>query len=77
MKDIKHIRRDFYCVTWVMPQWWDLGVPCGVILFQNLTRFGVWVTYMMAHHATARFLVPHPWVKISLNLNYEVNFKDF
>ena len=32
MKDIKHIRRDFYSVAWVMPQGWDfeaLGVPRG------------------------------------------------
>ena len=32
MKDTKHIRRDFYSVTWVMPQGWDfgaLGVPRG------------------------------------------------
>ena len=26
MKDIKHIRRDFYPVAWVMPQKWDFGV---------------------------------------------------
>ena len=25
MKDTKHIRRDFYSVTWVMPQGWDFG----------------------------------------------------
>ena len=30
MKDIKHIRRDFYLVAWVMPQESDLGVPWGV-----------------------------------------------
>ena len=30
MKDIKHIRRDFHLVAWVMPQGWDLGVPWGV-----------------------------------------------
>ena len=30
MKDIKHIRRDFHSVAWVMPQGWDLGVPWGV-----------------------------------------------
>ena len=30
IKDTKHIRQDFYSVTWVMPQGWDfgaLGVP--------------------------------------------------
>ena len=30
MKDIKHIRRDFHLVAWVMPQESDLGVPWGV-----------------------------------------------
>ena len=30
MKDIKHIRRDFHSVAWVMPQGSDLGVPWGV-----------------------------------------------
>ena len=29
MKDIKHIRRDFHTVAWVMPQWWDLGYRVG------------------------------------------------
>ena len=28
-KDIKHIRRDFHLVAWVMPQGSDLGVPWG------------------------------------------------
>ena len=31
-EDTKHIRRDFYSVTWVMPQGWDfwaLRVPRG------------------------------------------------
>ena len=30
LKDIKHIRRYFHSVTWVMPLGWDLGVLCGV-----------------------------------------------
>ena len=30
LKDLKHIRRDFHSVAWVMPQGWDLGVPWGV-----------------------------------------------
>ena len=30
MKEIKHIRRDFHLVTWVMPQGSDLGVLWGV-----------------------------------------------
>ena len=46
MKDIKHIRRDFHLVAWVMPQGSDLGVPWGVwgskfFLFRNSTKFGV------------------------------------
>ena len=46
MKDIKHIRRDFHSVAWVMPQGSDLGVPLGVewskkIFFGNSNRFGV------------------------------------
>ena len=28
-KDIKHIRRDFHLVAWVMLQGWDLEVPEG------------------------------------------------
>ena len=50
LKDIKHIRRDFHSVAWVMPQGWDLGVPWGLgvpkTFFPNSTRFSVWVTYM-------------------------------
>ena len=45
IEDIKHIRRDFHSVAWVMPQGWDLGVPRGVewskFFFRNSTRFGV------------------------------------
>ena len=36
MNNTKHIRRDFYSVTWVMPQGWDfgaLGVPRGSNIF--------------------------------------------
>ena len=36
MTDTKHIRRNFYSVTWVMPKGWDfggLGVPRGQIFF--------------------------------------------
>ena len=46
MKDIKHIRRDFHSLAWVMPQGSDLGVPWGVEwskkkFFRNSTRFGM------------------------------------
>ena len=36
MKDTKQIRRDFYSVTWVMPQGSDfgaLGVPKGTKIY--------------------------------------------
>ena len=36
MKDIKHIRRDFHSVPWVMPEGWDfgaLGCQGGQIFF--------------------------------------------
>ena len=84
MNDIKHIRRDFHLVSWVMPQGSDLGVPRGVwgggqkISFPNSTRFGVWVTYMNGTCTGTIFWVPAPWGlgegpkgQISLNLNYE------
>ena len=89
MKDIKHIRRDFHLVAWVMPQGSDLGVPWGVwgskfFLFRNSTKFGVWVTYMNGTCTGAIFWVPTPWGlgegpkgQISLNLNYKVYFKGF
>ena len=50
MKDIKHIRRDFHLVAWVMPQGSDLRIPWGGgvwggggvnFFFLNSTRFGV------------------------------------
>ena len=46
LKDMKHIRRDYHSVTWVMPQGWDLGIPWGswgpkTFFFLNSTRFGV------------------------------------
>ena len=46
MKDIKHFRRDFHLVAWVMSQVSDLGVTLGVWgvkkkFFSNSTRFGV------------------------------------
>ena len=87
--DIKHIRRDFHSVAWVMPQGWDLGVPWGVggvqkLFFPNSTRFGVWVTYMNGTCNGTMFWVPASWGlgegpkgQISLNLNYKVIFKDF
>ena len=87
MKDIKYIRQDFHSITGVMPQGWDLGVPWEVgdqFFFQNLTRFGVRITYMNGTCNSTNFGVPASWGlgegpkgQISLNLNYKVNFKDF
>ena len=89
MKEIKHIRRDFHLVAWVMPQGSDLGVPWGVggVKKNFFPKFNqIWCVsslhewHMHRHH----FLVPAPWGlgegpkgQISLNLNYKVNFKGF
>ena len=89
LKDIKHIRRDFHSVAWVMPQRWDLGVPCGVggpkTFFPKFNQ--IWCVsclhewHMQRHNF---FSVPASLGlgegqkgQISLNLNYRVNFKDF
>ena len=90
IKDIKHIRLDFHSTAWVMPQGWDLGLLWGGgggwsnFFFWNLTRVGVWVTYMNGTCNSTIFWVPRPLGprggakgQISLNLNYLVNFKYF
>ena len=89
MKDIKHIRRDFHLVAWVMSQGSDLGVPWGVwgvkIFFWEIQPDLVCELLTRMAHAPAPFLwVPAPWGlgegskgQISLNLNYKVNFKGF
>ena len=68
-KDMKHIRRDFHSVAWVMPQGWDLGAPWGgggwgvqKLFFPNSTRFGVCVTYMNGTCNGTSFWVPASWV---------------
>ena len=54
MKDIKHIRRDFHLVAWVMPQGSDFGVPWGVWGVKNyfLSKFNqIWcVSYLHEWH---------------------------
>ena len=88
MKDIKHIRRDFHLVAWVMPQGSDLGVPLGVwgvnLFFLKFNQ--IWcVSYLHEWHMHRHhFFGPHPLGlgegpkgQISLNLNYKVNFKGF
>ena len=89
LKDIKHIRRDFHSVAWVMPQGWDLGVPWGVggskNFFSQIQPDLVCELLTWMAHATAQFFsVPASLGlgegqkgQISLNLNYKVNFKDF
>ena len=64
MKDIKHIRQDFYSVAWVMHQGWDFGGKIGGwggqhfvpeiqpdLVCESLT----WMS-----HATAQFLESQP-----------------
>ena len=89
MKDIKHIRRDFHLVAWVMRQGggtWGYrgGLGSQIFFLQNSIRFGVWVTYMNGTCTGTIFGVPAPWGlgrgpkgQISLYLNYKVNFEDF
>ena len=88
MEDIKHIRRDFHLVAWVMPQGSDLGVPWGVwgsiFFFEILPDLVCELLTCMAHAPAPFFGSPPPWGlgkgpkgQISLNLNYKVNFKGF
>ena len=64
MKDIKHIRRDFHLVAWVMPQGLDLGVLWGFggqkFFFSKFNQ--IWcVSYLHEWHMHRRhFLGPHP-----------------
>ena len=64
MKDIKHIRRDFHLVAWVMPQGSDLGVPWGglggSIFFSKFNQ--IWfVSYLHEWHKHRHhFLGPRP-----------------
>ena len=63
MKDIKHIRRDFHLVAWVMPKGSDLGVlwgGWGSIFFSKFNQ--IWcVSYSHEWHTHRRhFLGPHP-----------------
>ena len=89
MKNIKHSRRDFHSVAWVMPQGSDLGIPWGVewskkIFFQQFNQ--IWCSNLHQWHMQWHnfFLSPPPWtlgrgqkVKYHKNLNHKVNFKDF
>ena len=89
MKDIKHIRRDFHSVAWVMPQGSDFGVPWGVgwSKKENFPKFNqIWcVSYLHQWHMQRHnFFGPHPRGpgegpkgQTLKNLNHKVNFKDF
>ena len=89
MKDVKQIRWDFYSIAWVMPQGWDLWVLWGVggqkTFFPKFNQFWC-ASYLHEWHMQRHnfFGSPASWGlgegtkgKISLNLNYKVNFKDF
>ena len=61
MKDIKHIRRDFHSITWVMPQGWGLGGTVGAggpIFFPKFNQ--IWcVSYLHQWHMQrCHFLCP-------------------
>ena len=64
MKDIKHIRRDFHLVAWVMSQRSDLRVPWGVwgVIFFFSKFNQIWcVSYLHEWHMHRHhFLGPHP-----------------
>ena len=84
MKDTKHIRRDFYSVTWDMPQGLDfgaLGLPRGQ-LFSNMVMWHIKSTGMTSK--TECKLHFHPRVKLvtlgrgqKVKYHYYINFKDF
>ena len=63
MKDIKHIRRDFHLVAWVMPQGSDLGVPWGVwgfIFFFEIQPDLVCELLTSMAHVTTQFVCSPP-----------------
>ena len=63
LKDIKHIRRDFYSVSWVMPQGSDLGVPWGFEWSKKKSNFNqIWCVSNLHqwHMQRHNFFVPHP-----------------
>ena len=63
MKDIKHMRRDFHLVAWVMPQGSDLGVPWGLGVNFFFPKFNqIWcVSYLHEWHMQRRhFGGPRP-----------------
>ena len=74
MKGIKHIRRDFHSVAWVMPQGWDYrgyrGLGVKNIFFPKFNR--IWcVSYSHEWHIFPASWGPGegPNGQISLNFN--------
>ena len=67
MKDIKHIRRDFHSVAWVMPQGSDLVVPWWVEWSNFFPKFNqIW---SMAHATAQFFWGPGEGPKGQMSLN--------
>ena len=65
MKDIKHIRRDFHLIAWVMPQGWDLWVLWGfggqTIFFLKFNQRWC-ASYLHEWHMQQHiFWSPAPW----------------
>ena len=64
MKDIKHIRRDFHSVAWVMPQGSDLGVQWRVewskTFFPKFNQIWCVSNLHQWHMQRHNFLDPHP-----------------
>ena len=89
MKEIKHIRRDCYSLSWVMPKGSDLGVPWGVEWSKKncFPKFNqIWYVSNLHqwHMQQHNFFGPHPlgpWggAKRSniIKSQSKVNFKDF
>ena len=65
MKDIKHIRRDFHFLAWVMHQGSNLGVPWGVEwskkkLFPKFNQIWCVSNLHQWHMQQHNFIGPHP-----------------
>ena len=65
MKDLKHIRRNFHSVAWVMPQGSDLGVPWGVEwskknFFPKFNQIWCVSNLHQCHMQRHNFLGPNP-----------------